>query len=276
MMSRIKALYRSWAIPCSGTTVYAVRHRSRVVGQDFRTRGSPAGRTVLSATGYAASFASSSATRLRGRKPPASGGEVIAPDSFHRSDSCCFAAGAVANSTPLPYQATTVGIQRVHRRNSRQRRVPLRSREVASQPGAHHAYAGLSESCNRNLKNLFKSTAISASTRPGPLRDFYEALLAKGMRPTLARLTLAMENRCHYFNRLEERGGLRRQTIRSASSLSISESLVSPSLVFPSGGRSGSGDARFEGKYQSMSWAASFFGSESPIFHAYAPSDNQK
>jgi transposase len=28
VMSRIKALYRSWAIPCSGTTVYAARHRS--------------------------------------------------------------------------------------------------------------------------------------------------------------------------------------------------------------------------------------------------------
>jgi transposase len=28
VMSRIKALYRSWAIPCSGTTVYAVRLRS--------------------------------------------------------------------------------------------------------------------------------------------------------------------------------------------------------------------------------------------------------
>jgi transposase len=28
VMSRIKALYRSWAIPCSGTTVYGARHRS--------------------------------------------------------------------------------------------------------------------------------------------------------------------------------------------------------------------------------------------------------
>src|SRR6476660_8414622 len=27
VMNRIKALYRSWAIPCSGTTVYAARHR---------------------------------------------------------------------------------------------------------------------------------------------------------------------------------------------------------------------------------------------------------
>ena len=50
---------------------------------------------------------------------------------------------------------------------------------------------GLSDNYNRDLKNLFKSTAISASIRPGPLRDFYLALLAKGMRPTMARLTLA-------------------------------------------------------------------------------------
>ena len=50
---------------------------------------------------------------------------------------------------------------------------------------------GLKDNYNRDLKNLFKSTAISASTRPGPLRDFYLALLAKGMRPTMARLTLA-------------------------------------------------------------------------------------
>ena len=27
VMNRIKALYRSWAIPCSGATVYAPRHR---------------------------------------------------------------------------------------------------------------------------------------------------------------------------------------------------------------------------------------------------------
>jgi transposase len=28
VMNRLKALYRSWAIPCTGTTVYAPRHRS--------------------------------------------------------------------------------------------------------------------------------------------------------------------------------------------------------------------------------------------------------
>ena len=50
---------------------------------------------------------------------------------------------------------------------------------------------GLNDNHNHDLKNLFKGAAISASTRPGPLYDFYVALLEKGMRPTMARLTLA-------------------------------------------------------------------------------------
>jgi transposase len=33
VMTRIKALYRSWAIPCSGTGVYAARHRSEWLGK---------------------------------------------------------------------------------------------------------------------------------------------------------------------------------------------------------------------------------------------------
>jgi hypothetical protein len=44
---------------------------------------------------------------------------------------------------------------------------------------------------NKDLKNLFKSAAISASKRPSPLHDFYVARVEKGMRPTMARLTLA-------------------------------------------------------------------------------------
>ena len=50
---------------------------------------------------------------------------------------------------------------------------------------------GLNDNHNHDLKNLFKGAALSASTRPGPLYDFYVGLLEKGMRPTMARLTLA-------------------------------------------------------------------------------------
>src|SRR5208337_5647559 len=50
---------------------------------------------------------------------------------------------------------------------------------------------GLNDNYNKDLKNLFKGAAISASTSPGPLHNFYVARVEKGMRPTMARLTLA-------------------------------------------------------------------------------------
>jgi hypothetical protein len=41
------------------------------------------------------------------------------------------------------------------------------------------------------MKEIFKSTAMSASHCAGPLQDFYQGLLARGMKPEMARLTLA-------------------------------------------------------------------------------------
>ena len=50
---------------------------------------------------------------------------------------------------------------------------------------------GLNRNCNHDLKNLFKGAAAVASSKPGPFEQFYAALVAKGMRPEMARLTLA-------------------------------------------------------------------------------------
>src|ERR1700741_666304 len=50
---------------------------------------------------------------------------------------------------------------------------------------------GLNRNCNHDLKNLFKGAAAVASSKPGPFQEFYTALVAKGMRPEMARLTLA-------------------------------------------------------------------------------------
>jgi transposase len=50
---------------------------------------------------------------------------------------------------------------------------------------------GLNLNHNHELKNIFKSAATTASATPGPFRDFYENLLIKGMKPDMARLTLA-------------------------------------------------------------------------------------
>jgi hypothetical protein len=50
---------------------------------------------------------------------------------------------------------------------------------------------GLNWNHNHDLKNVFKGAATTASALPGPFRDFYENLLGKGMKPEMARLTLA-------------------------------------------------------------------------------------
>ena len=50
---------------------------------------------------------------------------------------------------------------------------------------------GLNLNHNHDLKNIFKAAATTASALPGPFRAFYENLLGKGMKPEMARLTLA-------------------------------------------------------------------------------------
>jgi hypothetical protein len=49
---------------------------------------------------------------------------------------------------------------------------------------------GLNQNHNHDLKNLYKSAATIAAAKPGPYRDFYHALVAKGIRTEIARLTL--------------------------------------------------------------------------------------
>jgi transposase len=50
---------------------------------------------------------------------------------------------------------------------------------------------GLNWNHNHELKNVFKAAATTASICEGVFRDFYLGLLQKGMRPEMARLTLA-------------------------------------------------------------------------------------
>ena len=53
------------------------------------------------------------------------------------------------------------------------------------------ALRGLNSNHNHDLKNVFKSAATQAGASGDPLGEFYQNLLAGGMRPAMARLTLA-------------------------------------------------------------------------------------
>ena len=68
---------------------------------------------------------------------------------------------------------------------------PERRRPAANERRNSISIRGLNRNCNHDLKNLFKGAAIVASSKPGPFQEFYTALLTKGIRPEMARLTLA-------------------------------------------------------------------------------------
>jgi len=50
---------------------------------------------------------------------------------------------------------------------------------------------GLNPNHNRRVKDVFKGAANAATGKPGPLREYYDGLLARGMREERARVTLA-------------------------------------------------------------------------------------
>ena len=50
---------------------------------------------------------------------------------------------------------------------------------------------GLNRNHNPILKAVFKGAANAATARPGPLREHYEASLARGVKDDLAKVTLA-------------------------------------------------------------------------------------
>ena len=53
------------------------------------------------------------------------------------------------------------------------------------------AIRGLHKNHNHDLKNIFQGAAIRAATVAGPFPQFYDGLVARGMKPPMARLTLA-------------------------------------------------------------------------------------
>ena len=67
-------------------------------------------------------------------------------------------------------------------RDARQRTASLCRRTTATFQKATTDPSSESDH-NHEMKEIFKSTALSASRCAGPLQDFYAGLLAKGMKP---------------------------------------------------------------------------------------------
>lgn len=190
VMTRIKALYRSWAIPCSGAGVYAARHRS-----EWLAKLSQAG------VGQRAKYLYQELDLLR----PLHQQARCALIEESRRHPAVKRLRQIPSIGPIRAALLMALVQTPHRFRTKRQLWAYSGFAVETHDSGEYRYVkgklqrnrermrvrGLSGNYNRDLKNIFKSTAVSASTRPGPLRDFYLVLLAKGMRPSMARLTLA-------------------------------------------------------------------------------------
>ena len=112
VMNRIKSVYRSWAIPCAGTSVYSRRHRAEWLakleepGVRIRAEHLYEQLDCLQPVRQAARH------ELFAGKSQACGSEIASPDSCDRSNSLRPAGGLAADTPSLPHQAPALGIQR--------------------------------------------------------------------------------------------------------------------------------------------------------------------
>jgi hypothetical protein len=190
VMNRLKAVYRSWAIPCAGRDVYYTRHRAQWLAK-IREAG-----VRRRAERLYEQLDMLQHLRQQARR------ELLAESRKH---------AITAKLRQIPYlgpirSALAVAlIQTPHRfRTKRQlwaysglaleTRISAEYRLVEGQVRRSKkllSIRGLNKDHNHDLKGLFKGAATMASARPGPFQDFYQAALAKGIKPTMARLTLA-------------------------------------------------------------------------------------
>ena len=107
----LKALYRSWAIPCTGNEVCAALPCG-MARQDQRSRRPTTRRTLLPAVGCLATAASGSTAGFVGGGQGAQAVEATTPHSVDRPDPGRHFDRSDADASSLPHQAATVELQR--------------------------------------------------------------------------------------------------------------------------------------------------------------------
>src|SRR6202795_2128592 len=175
IMTRVKALYRSWAIPCTGKQVYAPRHRAEWLGKISETGGhAPAGCSYPQSHAFGSlrqqvrrvllgESQKHSAWKLLCQIPSIGPiraavliGIVQTPHRFRtKRQLWAFSGFGIETHSSADYRSVEGQLRRTNR--------PVSIR-------------GLNTNHNHDLKNLFKAAAIVAAHKPGPFQEFYAAL----------------------------------------------------------------------------------------------------
>jgi transposase len=190
VMLRLKALYRSWAIPCAGQTVYASRHRAvwleKLTEDGVRRR----------AERLYEQLDNLQPLRQQARRELLVESRKLPAHAWLRQIPCV---------GPIRTALLIALMQTPHRFRTKRQLWAYSGLAIDTRISGEYRFnggqlqrskkllslRGLNANHNHELKKVFKSTATMASNCAGPFRDFYNALLAKGMKPAMARLTLA-------------------------------------------------------------------------------------
>jgi len=190
VMNRLKALYHSWGIACAGTQVYAPRHRAEWLGKVTEVGVGRRAQLVYQQLDVL------QALRQAVRR------DLLAESRKHGATKLLCQIPCIG---PIRAALLMALIQSPHRFRTKRQLWAYSGLAIETHSSGEYRYlegqlrrskrapalGGLNKNHNHDLKAIFKSAATNASGSAGPLRDFYEALLAKGMKPSLARLTLA-------------------------------------------------------------------------------------
>jgi transposase len=190
VMTRVKAIYRSWGIPCAGKQVYAPRHRAEWLAKITEVG------VFRRAEFYYQQLDALRSLRHQVRR------DLLAESKKHKASKLLCQIPSIG---PIRAALLIALIQTPHRFRTKRPLWKYSGFAIETHSSADYrkvqgqlertkkqvSVRGLNHDCNHDLKNLFKSAATIASVKPGPFQEFYAALVAKGMRPEMARLTLA-------------------------------------------------------------------------------------
>jgi transposase len=189
-MNRLKAAYRGLGIPCGGAQVYDPRHRQQWLAKI------PEAGVRRRAEIFYQQLDGLRPVRLRARR------ELLCESRKHQATKLLRHIPCIG---PIRAALLVALMQTPHRFRSKRQLWAYSGLGIETHDSAQYRYIGgqlqrskkpqqlrgLNQNHNHQMKELFKSTAMSAARCAGPFQDFYANLLTKGMRPEMARLTLA-------------------------------------------------------------------------------------
>ena len=190
VMSRLKAIYRGWAIPCAGQQVYAPHYRAEWLAKI--TVAGVRRRAEL----YYLQFDTLAALRQEVRR------ELLAESRKHQATRLL---RQIPSIGPIRAALLIALIQTPNRFRTKRQLWAYGGLALRTYTSGEYRFVsgelkrskkvlavrGLNLNHNHDLKNIFKGAATRAAAAAGPFQNFYKACVARGMKPHLARLTLA-------------------------------------------------------------------------------------